>query len=128
MNFSSLQKKKSLVINTKIIIKVNNKNYSLQKSSLPIDNILSITRLYFKKDNKKFGKYNAYTKIVLFDKKIIYSENIEEAIQKGLEFENLTMDQKNAALIPLMEFIRNNHTYLNRIQTILHIFDEKSRT
>lgn len=46
MKFSSLQKKKPLVINTKIIIKVNNEKYSLQKSSLPIDNILSITRLY----------------------------------------------------------------------------------
>jgi hypothetical protein len=76
----------------------------------------------------KMGITNSFAVYELFDKKIIYSENIEEAIQKGLEFENLTMDQKNAALIPLMEFVRDNHTYLNRIQTILHIFYEKSRT
>ena len=43
MKFSSLQNTKPLVINTKIIIKVNNEKYSLQKFSLPIDNIFSIT-------------------------------------------------------------------------------------
>ena len=79
---SNLQKTKPLVINTKIIIKVNNDKYSLQKSSFTIDNIRSITRL-FKKDNKKFGKYKAYTKIVLFSKKIVYSPETFETIIKN---------------------------------------------
>ena len=43
---SNLQKKKPLVINTKIIIETNNDKYSLKKSSFTIDNIRSITRLY----------------------------------------------------------------------------------
>jgi hypothetical protein len=76
----------------------------------------------------KMGITNSSAVYDLFHQKIIYSENIEEAIQKGLEFENLSMEQKNAVLIPLMEFVRDNHTYLNRIQTILQIFYEKSRT
>ena len=46
MKLNNLQKKKPLVINTKIIIETNNEKYSLKKSSLPIDNIRSITRLY----------------------------------------------------------------------------------
>lgn len=82
MNFSSLQKKKPLVINTKIIIETNNDKYLLKKSSFTIDNIRSITRL-FKKDNKKFGKYKAYTKIVLFSKKIVYSPETFETIIKN---------------------------------------------
>jgi len=120
MNFSSLQKKKSLVINTKIIIKVNNKNYSLQKSSLPIDNILSITRLYFKKDNKKFGKYNAYTKIVLFDKKIIYSPETFETIiknscKKSKKIKNNSYNNNKSSLVFIStKFIvpkKNNKPY-----------------
>ena len=84
---SNLQKKKPLVINTKIIIETNNDKYSLKKSSFTIDNIRSITRL-FTKDNKKFGKYKAYTKIVminnkLFDKKIVYSPETFETIIKN---------------------------------------------
>lgn len=79
---SNLQKKKPLVINTKIIIETNNDKYLLKKSSFTIDNIRSITRL-FKKDNKKFGKYKAYTKIVLFSKKIVYSPETFETIIKN---------------------------------------------
>ena len=80
---SNLQKTKPLVINTKIIIEINNEKYSLKKSSFTIDNIRSITRLYTK-DNKKFGKYKAYTKIVLFDKKIVYSPETFETIIKNI--------------------------------------------
>jgi len=79
---SNLQKTKPLVINTKIIIETNNEKYSLKKSSFTIDNIRSITRLY-SLDNKKFGKYKAYTKIVLFNKKIVYSPETFETIIKN---------------------------------------------
>ena len=68
MSFIQLEMKELLVINTKIITKINNEKYSLKKSSLPINNIRSITRLYTK-DNKKFGKYKAYTKIVMTNNK-----------------------------------------------------------
>lgn len=78
MRFPQLQKKNTHVINTKIIIESNNEKYSLQKSSLPIDNILSITR-----QNKKIGKYIAYTKIKLFDNKTIYSPETLETIIKN---------------------------------------------
>lgn len=69
MKLNDLQKKNPLVINTKIIIQTNNDKYSLKKSSFTIDNISSITRL-FTKDNKKFGKYKAYTKIVMTNNKL----------------------------------------------------------
>jgi hypothetical protein len=87
MKLNNLQKKKPLVINTKIIIETNNEKYSLKKSSFTIDNIRSITRLY-SLDNKKFGKYKAYTKIVminnkLFGKKIVYSPETFETIIKN---------------------------------------------
>jgi hypothetical protein len=87
MSFIQLQKKELLVINTKIITKTNNEKYSLKICSLPINNIRSITRLYTK-DNKKFGKYKAYTKIVmtnnkLFGKKTVYSPETFETIIKN---------------------------------------------
>jgi hypothetical protein len=109
MKFSSLQNKKPLVINTKIIIKVNNEKYSLQKSSLPIDNILSITRL-FKKDNKKFGKYKACTKIKLFNNKTIYlPETLENIIKnnckKSKSSKNINFNNKSALILISTKFI-----------------------
>jgi hypothetical protein len=105
MKFSLLQKKKPFVINTKIIIKVNNENYSLQKSSLPIDNILSITR-----QNKKIGKYIAYTKIKLFNNKTIYLPKTLETIiknncKKSKTSQNKNFKNKNARILISTKFI-----------------------
>ena len=87
MSFRQLEMKELLVINTKIITKINNEKYSLKICSLRINNIRSITRLYTK-DNKKFGKYKAYTKIImtnnkLFGKKTVYSPETFETIIKN---------------------------------------------
>lgn len=60
----------------------------------------------------------------LFDKKIIYSENIEELMDKSIEFENMDSDYKMNTLIPLMEDVKNNHTYLNRIKCIFFLLDK----
>lgn len=90
MRFPKLQKKNLFVINTKIMIESNNEKYSLQKSSLPIDNILSITR-----QNKKIGKYRIYTKIKLFDNKNIYSPETLETIIKNNCKKSKTSQNKN---------------------------------
>ena len=98
-------KEKTFVINTKIIIETNNEKYSLQKSSLPIDNILSITR-----QNKKIGKYRIYTKIVLFSKKILYSPETFETIinnnyKKSKSSKNINFNNKSARILISTKFI-----------------------
>jgi hypothetical protein len=98
MNFSSLQKKKPLVINTKIIIKVNNENFSLQKSSLPIDNILSITRLY-----------SLYMTLSYINSRTINHIMIYSCTQKIIKnLENIKLIQKLYYLIK-KSYIRRKH-------------------
>ena len=60
MQLPQLQKKNPFVIKTKIIIETNNEKYSLQKSSLPIDNIISITRQNKKLENIEFTQKLSY--------------------------------------------------------------------
>ncbi len=71
----------------------------------------------------KMGLTNNKTVLELFDNKILYSENIHTLMNLGLEFENKDLEYKKSILIPLMENIKNNHTYLNRIDLIFRYFD-----
>ena len=100
MQLPQLQKKNPFVIKTKIIIETNNEKYSLQKSSLPIDNILSITR-----QNKKIGKYRIYTKIKLFNNKIIYSPETFETIIKNSCKKSKSSENKSARILISTKFI-----------------------
>jgi hypothetical protein len=65
----------------------------------------------------KMGITNNPTVYELFDKKIIYSDSINELVKKGLEFNN--KPEKNKIIKDLMIEVRDNHTYLNRINFIL---------
>jgi hypothetical protein len=71
----------------------------------------------------KMGLTNNKTVMELFENKILYSENIHTLMNLGLEFENKDLEYKKSILIPLMENIKNNHTYLNRIDLIFRYFD-----
>jgi hypothetical protein len=59
----------------------------------------------------------------LFDKKIIYDANKTAMMEKALEFERLPADEKNKRVIDLMKYVRDNHTYLNRIDDIFFYFN-----
>ena len=52
----------------------------------------------------------------LFDNKLIYDADLFMLINKGLQFESTT--DKNTIVKELMEIVRDNHTYLNRIFSI----------
>ena len=58
---------------------------------------------------------------LLFDNKLIYDSNIDNLIKKGLEFEN--NPEKNKIIKNLMIEVKNKHTYLNRINSILWLFN-----
>ena len=67
----------------------------------------------------KMGITNNKAVNELFDNKLIYSDNIGELVKKGLEFEK--EKDKFDKIKELMIEVRDNHTYINRINFILKI-------
>ena len=65
----------------------------------------------------KMGITNNKVVYELFDKKIIYSDNIDELVDKSLEFNK--REDKLSIIKELMIEVRDNHTYVNRINFIL---------
>jgi hypothetical protein len=56
----------------------------------------------------------------LFDNKLIYSKDIQELFNKSIEFEKKIDETKDySKIIELMEIVRDNHTYINRVNTII---------
>jgi hypothetical protein len=70
----------------------------------------------------KMGITNNETVYHLFKQKILYHPDIKECLAMGLAFEKKDAEYKKNILIPLMEFVRDKHTYLHRIQTIMDCF------
>ena len=65
----------------------------------------------------KMGITNSKTVYELFNEKILYSDNIDELVKKSLEFNK--RHDKNNIIRELMIYVRDNHTYINRINYIL---------
>jgi hypothetical protein len=73
----------------------------------------------------KMGITNNLLVYELYNREILFDNNINSALKKGLEFENLPNNKKNETLIKLMELTRDKHTYLNRIEHMFKIFQSK---
>jgi len=54
----------------------------------------------------------------LFDGQLIYEPDLVQLVQKGINFE--MSPNKQETVVKLMKYVRDNHTYINRIQTIQH--------
>ena len=74
----------------------------------------------------KMGMTNSETVYHLFQDKILYSPHVNQLMDMGLEFESHSIEYKKEKIIPLMEFVRDHHTYLNRIQAIFYCFNDIS--
>ena len=72
----------------------------------------------------KMGITNNQAVNEIFDNKLIYSEDIEELVIKGLEFEESS--SKKEKVIELMKEVRDKHTYVNIIQFILDFIKDYS--
>jgi hypothetical protein len=82
-----------------------------------IDNHYIPCRIFKNISYGKMGITNSETVYELFNKKIIYSDNIEELVDKSLEFNK--REDKFSIIKELMIEVRDNHTYVNRINFIL---------
>jgi len=67
----------------------------------------------------EFGITNSETICNLFNNEIVYDNNIEKLVEKSIEKRNnITLSELNNQI----NFIKENHTYINRIKTILDIW------
>jgi hypothetical protein len=72
----------------------------------------------------KMGITNNVTVHELYNNTLIYDNDINIALTRGLDFEKMPSEYKIQTLIPLMELTRDKHTYLNRINTIFNFFND----
>ena len=77
--------------------------------------------------NISYGKMgltnNAFVNNFIFQGKLLYDEDIHNLMKMGMEFNK---DPNNKKLIlELMENVRDNHTYINRIQSIIKFLEIK---
>jgi len=49
----------------------------------------------------------------------LYHSNIHELMRMGVEFEQRPVEEKRKIMVPLMEYVRDHHTYLNRVELLL---------
>ena len=75
----------------------------------------------------KMGMTNSPEVYNLFSGRIFYSPNIDQLMRTGISFEKQSIVERANTLVPLMEYVRDQHTYLNRIDTILEVFKKQTK-
>ena len=77
--------------------------------------------------NLSYGKMvqtnNAFVNNFIFQGKLLYDEDIHNLMRMGMEFNADRANKK--LLLELMEDVRDNHTYINRIQSIIKFLEIK---
>ena len=77
--------------------------------------------------NISYGKMgltnNAFVSNFIFQGKLIYDEDIHNLMKMGIDF-NKEPDNKKL-ILELMENVRDNHTYINRIKSIIKFLEIK---
>jgi hypothetical protein len=71
--------------------------------------------------NISYGKIgitnNKFVNEFVFDGKLLYDEDIHKLMDKAIEFKS--SPEYKDTLIKLMELVRDNHTYINRVNSII---------
>lgn len=85
-----------------------------------IDNGYIPSRIFKNISYGKMGITNNETVAELFNGNIIYNKDILRVLEMGMDFEKyLNTTVKKAKILNLMEYVKQEHTYLNRIKVIL---------
>ena len=66
----------------------------------------------------KMGITNSLAVAEFFNGNLIYNSDILKTLALGVEFENEDKETKKARILFLMEYVKQNHTYLNRIKVL----------
>jgi hypothetical protein len=72
----------------------------------------------------KMGITNNEAVNKLFNNKLLYDNNIDNLVNKCLDFNEQSLNIKNNKIVELMYIIRDNHTYISRINYILKYLKE----
>ena len=78
--------------------------------------------------NISYGKMGiTNNKIVneLFENRLIYETDLNILFKKSIEFEN--NPKKQEKVIELMKYVRDNHTYINRVNTIMKYINKYTK-
>lgn len=59
----------------------------------------------------------------IFDNKLIYNNDILTCIKQGIEFENIGIDNIINRVTELMYFVKENHTYINRVKSLCYFIN-----
>ena len=93
-----------------------------------VDNGYIPCRIFKNISYGRMGVTNNNTVFELFKKSIVYHPNINTCLKMAINFENNTNEYKKNIIIPLMCDVRENHTYINRIETIFDCFMKQMKT
>jgi hypothetical protein len=74
----------------------------------------------------KMGMTNSARVNELFGNRLLYDSNIATLMDMGVEFEEKPEEERKKIIIPLMEYVRDHHTYLNRIELIINFLEQLS--
>lgn len=81
-----------------------------------VDNGYIPCRIFKNISYGEFGITNSKSVYNLFNNTIIYDENIDLLVEKSIEHRNkITLNELNQQI----QFVKDNHTFINRINTIL---------
>lgn len=80
--------------------------------------------------NISYGKMgltnNKFVNEFLFNEKLLYNEDIHKLMNMGIEFNNnISLEANKKLLLELMENVRDNHTYINRVNSIIKFLEIK---
>lgn len=88
-----------------------------------VDNGYVPCRIFKNISYGKMGLTNNITVLKLFNNNIIYHPDIYSLLVNGLNFEKTNKEEKKEIIVKNMEYVRDNHTYLNKIETIFWFFN-----
>ena len=67
------------------------------------------------------GITNSETVYNLFKQKIIYNQSLKELLTESIDWRENKYEKK--IILELMDFVKEKHTYLNRIENLFNFFE-----
>jgi hypothetical protein len=92
------------------------------QEQLQIDDTYIPCRIFKNISYGRMGITNSYFTNDFFDKRLIYDSDIIKCTQKAIEFEK--REDKLEIIKSLMNYVKDNHTYVNRVETFINFINK----